>query len=181
MKSLRKKGVFTFDFDSKEDKFIKFVNYHKAICSNENEHGKLNFNGCSIGIFLKLNILFAKNKTWRRFSQRFIYLWCIHAHLKKSFFQKWHFNQNDVTMDHLITDNKIENLMIIIKSMKSYVFVDSIDLSKQNKTTCKESEHAVNSTLKNLVTELQKYEIIIVRSPSLKGKIQADYDGDFNQ
>ncbi|ETO12835.1 hypothetical protein RFI_24541 [Reticulomyxa filosa] len=96
MKSLRKKGVFTFDFDSKEDKFIKFVNYHKAICSNENEHGKLNFNGCSIGIFLKLNIL--------------VILLMIY-----SFFQKWHFNQNDVTMDHLITDNKIENLMIIIK------------------------------------------------------------------
>ncbi|ETO09750.1 hypothetical protein RFI_27629, partial [Reticulomyxa filosa] len=50
------------------------------------------------------------------------------------------------------------------------------------------SENAMNSIeIKNLVTELQKYEITVVKPPSLKGnerlleKIQADYGGDFNQ
>ncbi|ETO24550.1 WD-40 repeat protein [Reticulomyxa filosa] len=50
------------------------------------------------------------------------------------------------------------------------------------------SENAMNSIeIKNLVTELQKYEITVVRPPSLKGnerlleKIQSDYCGDFNQ
>ncbi|ETO15653.1 hypothetical protein RFI_21712 [Reticulomyxa filosa] len=50
------------------------------------------------------------------------------------------------------------------------------------------SEHAMNSIeIKNLVTELQKYEITVVKPSSLKGnerlleKIQADYGGDFNQ
>ncbi|ETO22667.1 WD-40 repeat-containing protein [Reticulomyxa filosa] len=50
------------------------------------------------------------------------------------------------------------------------------------------SEHAMNSIeIKNLVTELQRYEITVVKPPSLKGnerlleKIQADYGGDFNQ
>ncbi|ETO32884.1 hypothetical protein RFI_04233 [Reticulomyxa filosa] len=50
------------------------------------------------------------------------------------------------------------------------------------------SENAMNSTeITNLVTELQRYEITVVKPPSLKGnerlleKIQADYDGDFNQ
>ncbi|ETO09969.1 hypothetical protein RFI_27408, partial [Reticulomyxa filosa] len=50
------------------------------------------------------------------------------------------------------------------------------------------SEHAMNSIeIRNLVTELQKYEITVVKPPSLKGnerlleKIQADYGGDFNQ
>ncbi|ETO00091.1 hypothetical protein RFI_37368, partial [Reticulomyxa filosa] len=50
------------------------------------------------------------------------------------------------------------------------------------------SENAMNSIeIKNLVTELQKYEITVVKPPSLKGnerlleKIQADYSGDFNQ
>ncbi|ETO05809.1 hypothetical protein RFI_31591, partial [Reticulomyxa filosa] len=50
------------------------------------------------------------------------------------------------------------------------------------------SEHAMNSIeIKNLVIELQKYEITVVKSPSLKGseklfeKIQANYGGDFNQ
>ncbi|ETO14616.1 hypothetical protein RFI_22753, partial [Reticulomyxa filosa] len=50
------------------------------------------------------------------------------------------------------------------------------------------SEQAMNSVeINNLVTELQKYEIMVVKPPSLKGnerlleKIQADYDGDFNQ
>ncbi|ETO17126.1 WD-40 repeat protein, partial [Reticulomyxa filosa] len=50
------------------------------------------------------------------------------------------------------------------------------------------SEQAMNSAeIKNLVTELQKFEITVVKPPSLKGnerlleKIQADYAGDFNQ
>ncbi|ETO15968.1 mycorrhiza-induced NACHT/WD-repeat protein, partial [Reticulomyxa filosa] len=50
------------------------------------------------------------------------------------------------------------------------------------------SEHAMNSKeIIDLVTELQKYEITVVKPPSLKGnerlleKIQADYGGDFNQ
>ncbi|ETO32456.1 hypothetical protein RFI_04662 [Reticulomyxa filosa] len=50
------------------------------------------------------------------------------------------------------------------------------------------SENAMNSTeIKNLIIELQKYEIIVVKPPSLKGdarlleKLQTDYDGDFNQ
>ncbi|ETO14106.1 WD-40 repeat-containing protein [Reticulomyxa filosa] len=50
------------------------------------------------------------------------------------------------------------------------------------------SEHAMKSIeITNLVTELQKYEITVVKPPSLKGnerlleKIQADYGGDFNQ
>ncbi|ETO28819.1 hypothetical protein RFI_08308 [Reticulomyxa filosa] len=50
------------------------------------------------------------------------------------------------------------------------------------------SENAMNSIeIKNLVTELQRYDITVVKSSSLKGnerlleKIQADYDGDFNQ
>ncbi|ETO35221.1 hypothetical protein RFI_01853, partial [Reticulomyxa filosa] len=50
------------------------------------------------------------------------------------------------------------------------------------------SEHAMDSIeIRSLVTELQKYDITVVKPPSLKGnerlleKIQADYDGDFNQ
>ncbi|ETO03003.1 hypothetical protein RFI_34406, partial [Reticulomyxa filosa] len=50
------------------------------------------------------------------------------------------------------------------------------------------SEQAMNSIeIKNLVTELKKYEITVVKPLSLKGnerlleKIQADYAGDFNQ
>ncbi|ETO11869.1 hypothetical protein RFI_25507 [Reticulomyxa filosa] len=50
------------------------------------------------------------------------------------------------------------------------------------------SEQAMTSIeIKNLVTELQKYKITVVKPPSLKGnerlleKIQADYGGDFNQ
>ncbi|ETO34596.1 hypothetical protein RFI_02491, partial [Reticulomyxa filosa] len=50
------------------------------------------------------------------------------------------------------------------------------------------SERAMGSIeIKNLVTELQKYEITVVKPPNLKGnerlleKIQADYGGDFNQ
>ncbi|ETO29091.1 hypothetical protein RFI_08036 [Reticulomyxa filosa] len=50
------------------------------------------------------------------------------------------------------------------------------------------SENAMNSVeIKNLVAELQKYDITVVKPPSLKGndrlleKIKADYDGDFNQ
>ncbi|ETO01173.1 hypothetical protein RFI_36267, partial [Reticulomyxa filosa] len=50
------------------------------------------------------------------------------------------------------------------------------------------SENAMTSIeIKNLVTELQKYEITVVKSHSLKGneklleKIQTDYSGDFNQ
>ncbi|ETO14549.1 G-protein beta WD-40 repeats containing protein [Reticulomyxa filosa] len=50
------------------------------------------------------------------------------------------------------------------------------------------SERAMNSNeITNLVIELQKYDITVVKPPSLKGndrlleKIQADYNGDFNQ
>ncbi|ETN98518.1 hypothetical protein RFI_38974, partial [Reticulomyxa filosa] len=50
------------------------------------------------------------------------------------------------------------------------------------------SEHAVNSIeIKNLVMELQKYEITVVKPPSLKGnetmltKIQEDYIDNFDQ
>ncbi|ETO33233.1 hypothetical protein RFI_03874, partial [Reticulomyxa filosa] len=50
------------------------------------------------------------------------------------------------------------------------------------------SENAMNSIeIKNLITELQKYEITVVKPPNLKGnerlleKIQIDYSGDFNQ
>ncbi|ETO35059.1 hypothetical protein RFI_02016 [Reticulomyxa filosa] len=50
------------------------------------------------------------------------------------------------------------------------------------------SENAMNSVeIKNLIIELQKYEITVVKPPNLKGnerlleKIQADYGGDFNQ
>ncbi|ETO03095.1 hypothetical protein RFI_34315, partial [Reticulomyxa filosa] len=50
------------------------------------------------------------------------------------------------------------------------------------------SENAMNSIeIKNLLTELQKYEITVVKSPSLKEnerlleKIQVEYGGDFNQ
>ncbi|ETO07442.1 hypothetical protein RFI_29950, partial [Reticulomyxa filosa] len=50
------------------------------------------------------------------------------------------------------------------------------------------SENAMKSIeITNLVTELQKYEITVVKPPNLKGnerlleKIQADYGGDFNQ
>ncbi|ETO29645.1 WD-40 repeat-containing protein [Reticulomyxa filosa] len=50
------------------------------------------------------------------------------------------------------------------------------------------SEHAMKSIeIRDLVTELQKYKITVVKPSSLKGnerlleKIQADYGGDFNQ
>ncbi|ETO34593.1 hypothetical protein RFI_02497 [Reticulomyxa filosa] len=60
--------------------------------------------------------------------------------------------------------------------------------AKSIKDLRERSENAMNSIeIKNLVTELEKYEIIVVKPSSLKGnerlleKIQADYDGDFNQ
>ncbi|ETO32083.1 WD-40 repeat protein [Reticulomyxa filosa] len=88
-----------------------------------------------------------------------------------------------------VKDNNYQSLYTIKPGLSYKLTANKVRQHAKNIEDLRErSEHAMDSIeINNLVTELQKYEITVVKPPSLKGnerlleKIQADYGGDFNQ
>ncbi|ETO30864.1 hypothetical protein RFI_06256 [Reticulomyxa filosa] len=80
------------------------------------------------------------------------------------------------------SDGSIPGLSYELKANKIKQYAKSMEYLRER------SESAMNSIeIRNLVTELRKYKITVVKPPSLKGnerlleKIRVDYGGDFDQ